>query len=165
MTYKQLLFSFKGRIDRKTYWKVLVLTNICFFILIIGLLYIYMIYADKGHYEEEYVISNLESGLLISIVGILVLLTAIRFFINYAIGIKRLHDFNFSGWWQILFMVAPLIFIILETIIFWIDFWRLFFVIIPIPDFTKICFLIFGCIPTKEGENKYGSPPNTKNLG
>ena len=82
MNIKWLLFSTKGRLNRKVYWGcALVLCVISFVVITIG---------------EEF-----------GSVG-LVILGAIIFLLLIAPDIKRLHDRNRSGW-MILLLLMPLV--------------------------------------------------------
>ena len=84
--FGHLLFGFQGRINRAKYWlAILVYVVINVLLAIIG-----MALGDSIIFM-----------LLNVIVGLAVLISGI------AVGLKRLHDRNKSGWWLILFYLLP----------------------------------------------------------
>ena len=87
---RYLLFSYKGCINRKTYW----LYHICAFIGYYILAYIYqkifMPNIDNMHPELLYLIDIFLS--LLGLLGMLLLYGTIP------VTVKRLHDLNRSGW-------------------------------------------------------------------
>lgn len=85
MTLKQVLFSFKGRINRATYW---VYTLALLFLLIIDLICV-GIFFDKILDVEN---SDLLVGIFMGPAIILV------YYISLALHAKRFHDTNRSGW-------------------------------------------------------------------
>jgi uncharacterized membrane protein YhaH (DUF805 family) len=91
MDVGQLFFGFNGRINRARYWiAILVYAAIA---LILGA-FTYM--AGHGSAIES------ASGMI----GIVVLISSI------AVSIKRLHDRNRSGWFMLLFYLAPAVLLI-----------------------------------------------------
>ena len=86
MNFGQLLFGFQGRINRGKYW----LAALIYFI--IGL-----VMATIGYFAEEAPAFQI----LNAVVSIGVLISSI------AVGIKRLHDRDKSGWWLLLFYLVP----------------------------------------------------------
>jgi uncharacterized membrane protein YhaH (DUF805 family) len=86
MNFGQLLFGFTGRINRGKYW----LAALIYFIL--GL-----VMATIGYFAEEAPAFQI----LNAVVSIGVLISSI------AVGIKRLHDRDKSGWWLLLFYLVP----------------------------------------------------------
>ena len=81
-----LLFSFRGRINRAKYWLAVLIYVICLSILW-SIIYWY----------------ELEGGALIA----LALLALPIWVSGLAVGIKRLHDRDKSGWWVLLFYFGP----------------------------------------------------------
>ena len=69
--------------------------------------------------------------ILAGIIGLVVLVP------SWALGARRLHDLNQSGWWQVLIYIANFIPVI--NYVAWIA---------PI--------VIFYCLPGTEGDNNYG---------
>ena len=99
MNIQTLLFSFKGRIDRSTYWlsivPVIVAVHFITFapMLIVGLI--------VGTESEE-----MPNSLLIAVLGAQVIWLAGLWPI-LAVGSKRLHDRNKRGWWLLVWWVLP----------------------------------------------------------
>ena len=94
---KENYFNFKGRARRKEYWMfVLVYTGIA---IVVGFLAGFLAGAlDQGQGQD------LPQGvnLVIGLVGLAHLLPGI------AVGVRRLHDIDKSGWW-LLIGVIPLV--------------------------------------------------------
>lgn len=86
MNLFQLLFSFSGRINRAKYWLALV-------IYVAAMLIIAGIVISAG------------MAMMFFIVAIIVYIPAVISCI--AVGIKRLHDRDKSGWWLLVFYVLP----------------------------------------------------------
>jgi uncharacterized membrane protein YhaH (DUF805 family) len=88
MDLKALLFSFDGRINRAKWWLAVLI----------------------------FLISGIVVGLIVGIVAWMVPLIGIALYVVYsivaliagiAVGVKRLHDRNKSGWWLALFYLVP----------------------------------------------------------
>ena len=141
MSMTQLLFSFKGRLNRKPYW----MTAIATMLIIIVLLLFALILIREHRFEF--------AGLTLAI---LVILYIPLIWIGLAIGAKRLHDRDKSAWWLLVFYAAPGIlstagnrledvgFIILHVISFAISVWA---------------FVELGCLRGTPGPNRYGPDP------
>jgi uncharacterized membrane protein YhaH (DUF805 family) len=84
-----LLFGFKGRINRAKYWLVV---SIWFVASVAGMMLVWM---------SEFSMIAIVLTAVVAIAGIVV---------GVAVGIKRLHDRNKSGWWLLLFYLAPVVF-------------------------------------------------------
>jgi uncharacterized membrane protein YhaH (DUF805 family) len=87
LTWKQIFFSFEGRIPRRTYWGFMLLGNV------IGYVAMYLLGALLGE----------ETGAIVMLVLWLPML-----WIGLAISAKRWHDRDKSAWW-ILFALVPII--------------------------------------------------------
>ena len=86
MNFAQLLFGFQGRVNRAKYWLAILIY------VIVGLVMATISYiADQATPAQ----------LLSLIVNIGVAVSSI------AVGIKRLHDRDKSGWWLLLFYLVP----------------------------------------------------------
>jgi uncharacterized membrane protein YhaH (DUF805 family) len=92
MSLSQLLFSFQGRLNRKSYW----MTAIAITVLIIVLMLIALGFAV----EREF-------GTAIAVAALIIILYIPLLWIGLAIGAKRLHDREKSAWWLLLFYAAP----------------------------------------------------------
>ena len=95
MDWKTLLFTFDGRVNRGKYWLV---------VLVLFLLYI----AAGIVFGIFYSLAGETVGMVL---GGLVVLAAliVGLWGGVAIGIKRLHDREKSGWWLLLFWFLPAI--------------------------------------------------------
>lgn len=109
------LFSFKGRASRKEYIVKLITIVIVFFILQLNL---------------EYINANAPWALII-LACISVLLAYISIFQYFPLAVRRLHDFNASGW----------------------------FVLISFVPFGQLLILWLMLKKGTEGVNNYGEPP------
>jgi uncharacterized membrane protein YhaH (DUF805 family) len=90
---RKLLFAFSGRINRAKYW----LAILIFFIWVI--IWICAIALSAFAFPA------------VGLFYVLAMIAVIPIFVTgIAIGIKRLHDRDKSGWWLILFYVVPSIF-------------------------------------------------------
>ena len=90
-----LYFSAKGRISRGLFWKSF-FTGYCG---VIGLFFVLTILQGLGKLND-------------ASIGFLVLgLCVLAYYGLFNLTVKRLHDFNFSGWWSLpsLVMIVPLI--------------------------------------------------------
>jgi uncharacterized membrane protein YhaH (DUF805 family) len=99
MPMSQLLFSFNGRLNRKPYW----LTTLAIVaVSIVALLLIFVIAGGVGAFTDE------GAGLGVGILLLGVLYIPLLW-VGLALGVKRLHDRNKSGWWLLLFWFLPAI--------------------------------------------------------
>ncbi len=87
-TWKEIFFSFEGRIPRRTYWGA---TLIMLLITMVPVLIV--MFATDGKLMEG-------SGLIFLIPVYLVVL-----YVSIAISVKRWHDRNKSGWWYLIGLV------------------------------------------------------------
>ena len=112
----QRYFDFSGRSSRSEYWWW------ALFVTIVGVV---ITYADIliGTYSAD-----TESGLIASIFGLVTLIPGI------AVGVRRLHDINKTGWW-----------VLFAFLFFWL-------LLIPI-----LLLLYWATRPGDQGDNKYGS--------
>jgi uncharacterized membrane protein YhaH (DUF805 family) len=97
MNFGQLFFGFSGRINRGKYW----LAVLIFFI-------ISLVMAILGYASDQMIAFQL-LNLIVSI-GIMVA--------SIAIGIKRLHDRDRSGWWLLVFYLVPSLLFGIGTLVF-----------------------------------------------
>ena len=86
MNFGQLFFGFKGRINRGKYWLAILI------FVIVGL-----IMATINYIADQALPAQL-LGIIVNI-GL--------FISGLAVGIKRLHDRDRSGWWLLLFYLLP----------------------------------------------------------
>ena len=83
MSIWSVLFSYKGRISRSTYWCAVAMWALVFFICI------------------AVVFFSIESGSLIVTVPF-ALLFLLLIYVGYPIRVKRWHDRDKSGWWELI---------------------------------------------------------------
>jgi uncharacterized membrane protein YhaH (DUF805 family) len=144
----KLLFAFNGRINRAKYW------------LAISIFFIWIATSICAIALSSFVFPA------VGLIYPLAIIAVIPIFVTgIAIGIKRLHDRDKSGWWLLLFYVVPNIF---EKIGDGFD---------KVPDesvssslsavFFYICsfaisvwaFVEIGCLRGTTGPNRYGPDP------
>ena len=90
-----LLFGFKGRINRQKWWLVGKGVPIVFFMLF-G-----MAFYASGALAPE----NAGAGLGVLIIALAAVLSLAMLWISVAVSIKRYHDLNKSGWWIFITLV------------------------------------------------------------
>jgi uncharacterized membrane protein YhaH (DUF805 family) len=104
MSVGHLFFGFSDRANRAKYWLV-TLTWFVIWAIVIGYL-VSMLARDVINLTPEEIGAKIMSyGLGILLVIALVLIPG--FISGLAIGVKRLHDRNKSGWWILLFYFVP----------------------------------------------------------
>jgi uncharacterized membrane protein YhaH (DUF805 family) len=93
MDIAHLLFSFQGRIRRLHYW----IAAICTAVVVMVLIAIIMPMAGiaSGHVNP-------------AVALIIFPIYAVDIWIGVALGVKRCHDRNKSGWWMLIFMLVSL---------------------------------------------------------
>ena len=146
MNFGQLLFGFTGRINRGKYW----LAALIYFI--IGL-----VMATIGYFAEEAPAFQI----LNAVVSIGTLISSI------AVGLKRLHDRDKSGWWLLLFYLVPSLLAGIGAIAFFYGvgaeaaggmisgaiIWALGFAVLV------WAFVELGCLRGTPGPNRFGPDP------
>jgi uncharacterized membrane protein YhaH (DUF805 family) len=141
MSMTQLLFSFRGRLSRKSYWMTIIATMAIIVLLL--LLALSMLREHRFEFAAFTVV-------------ILLILYIPLVWIGLAISAKRLHDRDKSAWWLLVFYLLPGIlstagnemgdvgFILLHIISFAISVWA---------------FVELGCLRGTPGPNRYGPDP------
>ena len=152
--FTQLLFSYKGRINRKTY----LLYHICglggYFLVAYAFMAFFSPERETLHPELQYLLYVVQ--VLLGFLGVLLLYGTIP------TSVKRLHDLNQSGWWLLLIgiviILLKLIFVprtknIVEAfdVVFW-----LFALDMLVPFIT---FVFLCCLPGTKDKNRYGEMP------
>jgi uncharacterized membrane protein YhaH (DUF805 family) len=141
MDWGQLFFKFNGRINRAKFWiAVLIYTAIN------------IVMAILGYVSDDNAIFQAVNGML----GIVIFISSL------AVGVKRLHDRNKSGWYLVLFYIIPSILIvagiavgtIMEDSIMIASILGLVAAAIGIWAFIEL-----GCLRGTEGPNQYGPDP------
>jgi uncharacterized membrane protein YhaH (DUF805 family) len=99
MDWTTLLFSFTGRINRSKYWlALLIYTAVWTSFIAASLVWL-------GGLDLDNLFSLAGAGLMIWLVGFLLFI--VLTWSGLAVGIKRLHDRDKSGWWILLFWLGP----------------------------------------------------------
>jgi uncharacterized membrane protein YhaH (DUF805 family) len=97
---QNLLFSFSGRVNRAKFWLVLIAADIAFLVLF-GILCavtgMSMDVAPDG--TPSMVGGGVVGGLIAFLLAVAVI------WIGLAMGVKRYHDRNKSGWWVLIALV------------------------------------------------------------
>jgi uncharacterized membrane protein YhaH (DUF805 family) len=86
MNIGHLLFSFQGRINRAKYWLAILIYVI-----------VNLVMAALGQVAGD----SIAFQLLSLIIGVVIFISGL------AVGVKRLHDRDKSGWWLLLFYIVP----------------------------------------------------------
>ena len=141
MDWGQLFFKFNGRINRAKFWlAVLIYTAIN------------VVMAILGYVSDDSAVFQAVNGML----GIVIFISSL------AVGVKRLHDRNKSGWYLVLFYIIPSILIvagiavgtIMEDSIMIASILGLVAAAIGIWAFIEL-----GCLRGTIGSNPYGPDP------
>jgi uncharacterized membrane protein YhaH (DUF805 family) len=129
-----LLFSFEGRINRAKYWLAAVTWIVAWVIVV----------AVVG-----------ASGFSTVGLGLFILLLIPSCISGFAIGIKRLHDRDKSGWWLLFFYLGPNV---LSAVAGVAGPFRWIFLL---ASFAVSVWMIveLGCLRGTAGPNKYGPDP------
>lgn len=141
MNFAQLLFSFTGRINRAKFWLAALVYLVVFF----GVMALVTVTASSMN-----VIYGTALALYIPIV-----------ISGVAVGIKRLHDRDKSGWWVLVFYGAPLLLSSFSYLVLGDDDTGMLSQILMYGSFAiNIWALIeLGCLRGTIGANRYGSDP------
>jgi uncharacterized membrane protein YhaH (DUF805 family) len=101
MDWRTLLFAFRGRINRAKYWLAILIYTIVWVVFgIVGAIL-------AGGSAVVPLNASTNSGAIV-LVGLLFFIPLVLgVWSGLAIAIKRLHDRNKSGWWLLLFWLAP----------------------------------------------------------
>jgi uncharacterized membrane protein YhaH (DUF805 family) len=158
MNFVQVLFSFSGRINRAKYWLGGVfwaVVSIVVFGVLAGMLAkdIMALGSDPSGAEIVRVVFGYGIGLVLVFLVVLVPMIVSSF----AIGIKRLHDRDQSGWWLVLFYIGPsavsaigqssgsrMVSLVLSLASFAISIWAI---------------VVLGFLRGTRGPNRYGPDP------
>jgi uncharacterized membrane protein YhaH (DUF805 family) len=96
-----LLFSFDGRVNRAKFWLVVIATDIVLFVLFGILAAVTGVSMDMP--ADGSMPSFGGAGLVGGLIGLLLVVLAV--WIGLAMGVKRYHDRNKSGWWVLIALV------------------------------------------------------------
>jgi uncharacterized membrane protein YhaH (DUF805 family) len=141
MDWGHLFFTFSGRINRAKYW----LAVLIYFA-------IYVVLAVLGYVTDDNAIFQAINGML----------NIVIFISSLAVGVKRLHDRNKSGWYLVLFYIVPGILVtagivvgtVMEDSIVIASILGLAAFAIGVWAFVEL-----GCLRGTIGANQYGPDP------
>jgi uncharacterized membrane protein YhaH (DUF805 family) len=146
MNLGKLLFSFEGRINRGKFWLAVLIYIVA--AMVAGIL----AYASN---------SEAAGGLLNGLVSLVTFISGIF------VAIKRLHDRNRSGWWLLLFYIAPGILIAIGAVIWLVGIagessgaggiGTVF--VLAGAAISIWAFVELGCLRGTVGPNQYGPDP------
>src|SRR5215213_8769725 len=141
MNWGHLFFNFSGRINRAKYWIAMLVYSA-----------IYIVLTVAGYATGNGAIYQAVNGML----NIVILISSL------AVGVKRLHDRNKSGWYLVLFYIVPGI--LLVAGIAFGTFMEDSIVIASILGLAAFAigvwaFVELGCLRGTIGPNRYGPDP------
>jgi uncharacterized membrane protein YhaH (DUF805 family) len=141
MNWGHLFFKFDGRVNRAKFW-------------IAALIFaaINVVLAVVGYVTDQSAVFQALNSML----GIVILISSI------AVGIKRLHDRNKSGWYLLLFYLVPSILVVIGVLIG--AFVEDSTIIATVLGLLALAigvwaFIEMGCLRGTIGVNQYGPDP------
>jgi len=97
---QNLLFSFNGRINRAKFWLVLIAADVVFLVLC-GILF--AVTGMSMDVAPDGTPSMVGGGVIGGLIALLLVVAVV--WIGLAMGVKRYHDRNKSGWWVLIALV------------------------------------------------------------
>jgi uncharacterized membrane protein YhaH (DUF805 family) len=149
MDWTTLLFSFNGRINRAKYWLAVLIY------LVVWTAFIALCLIWLGGTSIDNLFSFAGAVLLIWLIGFILLIAAT--WSGLAVGVKRLHDRDKSGWWILLFWLGPSILGGWQTAT--PDLGGGFILSLAAAAIAIWAFVELGCLPGTPGPNQYGPDP------
>ena len=141
MDWGSLFFKFSGRINRAKYWLAALIYVV-----------IYLVLAAVGYATDQSVAYQAINGML----------NIVIFISSLAVGIKRLHDRNKSGWYLLLFYIVPGILVTAAAVMYvTMDDATLTSAVLGLAAFAVgvWAFVELGCLRGTVGANRYGPDP------
>ena len=142
MTIAQILFSFSGRINRAKYWLTVLLT----IAVMLALIFVVVLAAPP----------TAEVFGRPFLLPLLMLLYIPMLWIALAVGVKRLHDRNKSGWWLLFFYLVPAV---LQGIGDLLEAPLSLVLYLPAFAIGIWCLIELGFLRGTDGPNQYGPDP------
>ena len=141
MNWGQLFFNFNGRVNRAKFW-------------IAALIFaaINVVMAVLDYVTDQSVVFQALNGML----SIVILISSI------AVGVKRLHDRNKSGWYLLLFYLVPSILVVIGVLIgAFVEDSTIIATVLGLLAFAigVWAFVEMGCLRGTIGVNQYGPDP------
>ncbi len=160
--------EFSGRSRRKEYW-MFVLGMVLFYLALVLLMVVLMGGAMLGSLQGGAAGTGAEAGAGMmgamlggGIIGIVILLTWLVLLIpSIAVGIRRLHDIDRTGWWLML-GYGPYV---LSVILAMVQSVELAAILNIVSMIGFIVILVFAVMPGTRGPNRFGPDPKGENLG
>jgi uncharacterized membrane protein YhaH (DUF805 family) len=149
MDWTTLLFSFRGRINRGKYWLAALIY------MVVWIVFIAAIFMWIGKLDIENLFSVAGGALLLWLIGLILFITGM--WSGLAVGVKRLHDRDKTGWWILLFWLGPSI----------LGSWPTaapelgggFMLALAAGTLAIWAFVELGCLRGTPGPNQYGPDP------
>ena len=141
MNWGQLFFNFNGRVNRAKFWLAA---------LIFAAINVVMAVLD--YVTDQSVVFQALNGML----SIVILISSI------AVGVKRLHDRNKSGWYLLLFYLVPSILVVIGVLIgAFVEDSTIIATVLGLLAFAigVWAFVEMGCLRGTIGVNQYGPDP------
>ena len=164
MDLKWLLSRFEGRINCARYWRavLIILGSMLFSLVLLAKLCglygvsVGMLKIDIGILSTSFQRDDTETTTALSPLLITIAMTLVFGWFYAAASIRRLHDRNKSGWWMILFIVAPALYVHFGS--------ELHGTIHAVGKFAVPIALIWGfvemaCLKGTNGPNRFGPDP------
>jgi uncharacterized membrane protein YhaH (DUF805 family) len=141
MNWGHLFFKFDGRVNRAKFW-------------IAALIFaaINVVLAILGYVTDQSVVFQALNSML----GIVILISSI------AVGVKRLHDRNKSGWYLLLFYLVPSILVVIGVLLgAFVEDSTIIATVLGLLAFAigVWAFIEMGCLRGTIGVNQYGPDP------
>ena len=141
MNWGHLFFQFDGRVNRAKFW-------------IAALIFaaINVVLAIVGYVMDQSVVFQALNSML----GIVILISSI------AVGVKRLHDRNKSGWYLLLFYLVPSVLVVIGVLIgAFVEDSTIIATVLGLLAFAigVWAFVEMGCLRGTIGVNQYGPDP------
>jgi uncharacterized membrane protein YhaH (DUF805 family) len=141
MNWGHLFFKFDGRVNRAKFW-------------IAALIFaaINVVLAILGYVTDQSVVFQALNSML----GIVILISSV------AVGVKRLHDRNKSGWYLLLFYLVPSILVVIGVLIgAFVEDSTIIATVLGLLAFAigVWAFIEMGCLRGTIGVNQYGPDP------
>jgi uncharacterized membrane protein YhaH (DUF805 family) len=149
MDWTTLLFSFNGRINRGKYWLAVLIYMAVWTTFIAGSL------VWLGGLNFDNLLSLAGAGLMIWLIGFILLIAGT--WSGLAVGVKRLHDRDKSGWWILLFWLGPSILGGWQTAS--PDLGGGLILSLAATAIVIWAFVELGCLRGTSGPNQYGPDP------
>ena len=148
MDWTTLLFGFTGRINRGKYW-LAALIYMAAWTTFIACSLVWL-----GGLNIDNLLSFAGAGLMIWLIGFILFIAGT--WSGLAVGIKRLHDRDKSGWWILLFWLGPSI---LGSWPAATDIGGGFMLSLAAAAIAIWAFVELGCLRGSPGPNQYGPDP------